>query len=511
MYPCDPLRQNCGIFQRSIILYPLPPPHTYLPTPLQPAYLAWPTPRAYQVSGLPPTTNPFDEVERVRKLTQAAAKKRQRAARAAKIQAAKDQTATDQAAAAAYAARERAKRAPKAEGVAAETEKEAAEPERADVEVPQGGDEAEEEEEEAETERADAEVPQGGDEAEEEEEEVPDMMLGTEEEEGEQAVEMAEAAAAAEVELRMLPEELLEIIFNYMMLERGQTHSMTQTLEVSRSWHRLTVQAMLRTPPPEGRQPLAMNFVSACPCAICYNPFSSVCRPTVMLGCEGPHAHCWDCIAKHSLCNSERTCEGQFVSCPICRMHSSGVQACGMAGGMTGKGKGPRVLLPGSVVGFAEIRRKQHGRKERDREEGMEAERRDRYAFEALQQALATAQPPLDVDLWWCTLGAEVAVLSESLTARQLQGLANHVGTLSARHVSVNIEVLSLARDDILRRCLGVEERTTDVVHRELERRAREGRLRVTAATAQAVINRRTVGGGGKRVRTQTPAFIPYS
>ena len=368
---------------------------------------------------MPPTTNPFDEVERVRKLTQAAAKKRQRAARAAKIQAAKDQTATDQAAAAAYAARERAKRAPKAEGVAAETEKEAAEPERAD-----------------------AEVPQGGDEAEEEEEEVPDMMLGTEEEEGEQAVEMAEAAAAAEVELRMLPEELLEIIFNYMMLERGQTHNMTQTLEVSRSWHRLTVQAMLRTPPPEGRQPLAMNFVSACPCAICYNPFSSVCRPTVMLGCEGPHAHCWDCIAKHSLCNSERTCDGQFVSCPICRMHSSGVQACGMAGGMTGTGKGPRVLLPGSVVGFADIRRKQHGRKERDREEGMEAERRDRAAFEALQQALATAQPHMDVDVWWCTLGAEVAplhavqlVLSESHTCTRggkLSHCAAHVDRMAA-------------------------------------------------------------------------------
>ena len=37
---------------------------------------------------------------------------------------------------------------------------------------------------------------------------------------------------------------------------------------------------------------------------------------------------------------------------------------------------------------------KQLGRKERDREEGMEAERRDQAAFEALQQALATAQPP---------------------------------------------------------------------------------------------------------------------
>ena len=54
-------------------------------------------------------------------------------------------------------------------------------------------------------------------------------------------------------------------------------------------------------------------------------------------------------------------------------------------------------------------------------------------------------------------------MLSESLTAGQLQGLANHVGALSARHVSVSIEVLSLASDDILRRCLSVEERTADV------------------------------------------------
>lgn len=220
--------------------------------------------------------------------------------------------------------------------------------------------------------------------------------------------------------------------------------------------------------------------------------------------------HCWECIAKHSLSNSETTCDGLMVPCPIC-MLSSGLQVCGMAGGMAGMGKGPRVLLPGDEVGFGDIRRKQHGRKERDREEGMEAARRDRAAFEELQQALATAQPPVEVDVWWCTIGAEVAVLSGSCEARQLQGLANHVGMLSARQVSVSLEVLSLASDDILRRCMGVDERTADVVIRELERRAREGSLRVTAATAQAVRDRRMVGVGGKRVRTQTPAFIPYS
>ena len=82
---------------------------------------------------------------------------------------------------------------------------------------------------------------------------------------------------------------------------------------------------------------------------------------------------------------------------------------------------------------------------------------------------------------------------------------------MSARQVSVGIEVLSLASDDILRRCLSVEERTADVVLRELERRARGGELRVTAATAQAVIDRRAVEGRGKRVRAQTRAFIAYS
>jgi hypothetical protein len=170
-----------------------------------------------------------------------------------------------------------------------------------------------------------------------------------------------------------------------------------------------------------------MNFdAEAACCDICYNPFSSLCRPTVMLRCGGPHVHCWECIAKHSLSNSETTCDGLMVPCPIC-MLSSGLQVCGMAGGMAGMGKGPRVLLPGDEVGFGDIRRKQHGRKERDREEGMEAARRDRAAFEELQQALATAQPPVNVDVWWCTMGAEVAVLSGSCTARQLQGLA--VGT----------------------------------------------------------------------------------
>ena len=104
-------------------------------------------------------------------------------------------------------------------------------------------------------------------------------------------------------------------------------------------------------------------------------------------------------------------------------------------------------------------------------------------------------------------------MLSESLTAGQLQGLANHVGALSARHVSVSIEVLSRASDDILRRCLSVEERTADVVLRELERRAREGGLRVTAATAQA---RDKPSDGGRRPKysgaySKTPAYIPYT
>ena len=54
-------------------------------------------------------------------------------------------------------------------------------------------------------------------------------------------------------------------------------------------------------------------------------------------------------------------------------------------------------------------------------------------------------------------------MLSESLTAGQLQGLANHVGALSARHVSVSIEVLSLASDDILRRCLAKEKKQARV------------------------------------------------
>jgi chemotaxis protein histidine kinase CheA len=458
---------------------------------------------------MPPPTNHFDEIERVRRMTQAAAKKRQRAARAARLQAANDQAAKDRAAAAAYTPSPAQKRTDEpmnqmeaaAAAEAAKAAREWAARECATMKLAA-----------AETKRADAEMPQGGDEAEDEEEEAPDMMAVTEEEEeGEEAVEMAEAAVAVEVELRMLPEELLEIIFNYMMPERRETNSMTQTLGVSRSWHRLSVQAMLHAPRPEGRQPHAVNIGADAACGICGDPFSSLCRPTVMFSCSRPHVHCWECIAKHSLGNSKTTCDGLvLVECPICRMLSSGVQVCGMAGGMAGMGMS-RVLLPGDVVGFADIRRKQLGRKERDREEGMEAERRDRAAFEALQQALATAQPPVEVDVWWCTIGAEVAVLSGSCEARQLQGLANHVGTLSARQVSVSLEVLSLASDDILRRCMGVDERTADVVIRELERRAREGSLRVTAATAQAVRDRRMVGVGGKRVRTQTPAFIPYS
>ena len=441
-------------------------------------------------------------------MTQAAAKKRQRAARAARLQAANDQAAKDRAAAAAYTPSPAQKRTDEPMNrmeAAAAAEAAKAAREWAAREWPTMKLAA------AETKRADAEMPQGGEEAEDEEEGAPNMMAVTEEEEeGEEAVEMAEAAAAVEVELRMLPEELLEIIFNYMRLERGQTNSMTKTLEVSRSWRRLSVQAMLHAPCPEGRQPHAVNIGADAACGICGDPFSSLCRPTVMLSCSRPHVHCCECIAKHSLGNSETICDGLVVSCPICRICSSGLQVCGMAGGMAGMGMS-RVLLPGDVVGFADNCRKQLGRKERDREEGMEAERRDRAAFEALQQALATAQPPVEVDIWWCTIGAEVAVLSGSCEARQLQGLANHVGTLSARQVSVSLEVLSLASDDILRRCMGVDERTADVVIRELERRAREGSLRVTAATAQAVRDRRMVGVGGKRVRTQTPAFIPYS
>ena len=279
---------------------------------------------------------------------------------------------------------------------------------------------------------------------------------------------------------------------------------------MSRVWHAQSVACALRIPdPPEGRLPRAMRVDAGAACPICMNPFSSLCRPTVMLSCS--HAHCYGCIAKHGLSHGMTTCDSVLVACPLCRTMSTGVQVCGMAGGVAWTGKGSRVLLPGVVVGFADIRRMQHPRVERDREEGMEAERRDRAAFEALQHALAAAEPALDVDVWWCTLGAEVALLSGSLTAGQLRGLANHLRPLSARQVSVGIEVLSLASDDILRRCLSVEERTADVVLRELERRARGGGLRVTPATAQAVIDRRAVGVEGKRVRIQTRAFIAYS
>ena len=280
---------------------------------------------------------------------------------------------------------------------------------------------------------------------------------------------------------------------------------------MSRGWHAQSVACALRMPRPEGRLPRAMEVDVGAACAICLNPFSSLCHPTVMLSCSGPHVHCYGCIAKHGLSHGMTTCDSVVVACPLCRSMSTGVQVCGMAGGVAWPGKGSRVLLPGVVVGFADIRRMQHPRVERDREEGMEAERRDRAAFEALQHALAAAEPALDVDVWWCTLGAEVALLSGSITAGQLRGLANHLRPLSARQVSVGIEVLSLASDDILRRCLSVEERTADVVLRELERRARGGGLRVTPATAQAVIDRRAVGVEGKRVRIQTRAFIAYS
>jgi chemotaxis protein histidine kinase CheA len=490
MDPHFALRQNCSIFEGFIFPYPWPPPpYTYLPTPLQPAYLASPPPHAYHISGMPPPTNHFDEIERVRRMTQAAAKKRQRAARAARLQAANDQAAKDRAAAAAYTPSPAQKRTDEpmnqmeaaAAAEAAKAEAKAAAEEKAAAEA-KGAEEAEAAAEETE--------PQDG----------PMEMV--------EAVGEVETAGTAEVGLSLLPVEIHAEIIRQMVL--SPLKGVWTTLSMSRYWHQLTVRQALQLPRPEGRQPHAVNIGADAACGICGDPFSSLCRPTVMLSCSRPHVHCWECIAKHSLGNSETTCDGLVVSCPICRICSSGLQVCGMAGGLAGMGMS-RVLLPGDVVGFADIRRKQLGRKERDREEGMEAERRDRAAFEALQQALATAQPPVEVDVWWCTMGAEVAVLSGSCEPRQLQGLANHVGTLSARQVSVSSEVLSLASDDILRRCMGVEERTADVVHRELQRRALEGRLRVTAATAQTVIDRRMVGIGGKRVRTQTPAFIPYS
>ena len=367
--------------------------------------------------------------------------------------------------------------------------------------------------------KAEAEEEEAGEAAEAVDEEEEAEAEAEEAAEAAEAAETAEAAEAA-AEMAAAPEEaaediskgghffgdVLDRIITFMLLE-GDFGSFC----VSRVWHAQSVECALCMPRPEGRLPRAMKVDVGATCPVCMEPFSSLCRPTVMLSCPGPHVHCYECIAKHGLQYGMTTCDSVLVACPMCRTMSTGVQVCGMAGGVAWTGKGSRVLLPGDVVGFADIRRMQHGRVERDREEALEAERRDRAAFEALRQALATAQPPLDVGVWWCTLGAEVAALSGSLTAGQLRGLANHVGALSARHVSVGIEVLSLASDDILRRCLSVEVRTADVVLRELERRARAGGLRVTAATAQAVIDRRTVEGRGKRVRTQTPPFIAYS
>ena len=316
-------------------------------------------------------------------MTQAAAKKRQRAARAARLQAANDQAAKDRAAAAAYTAREWAKTA-EAKAVAAEkaaAEAKAAEEAEAAAEETEPHDDPMEMEEAVGVVETAAE-PQDG----------PMEMV--------EAVGEVETAGTAEVGLSLLPVEIHAEIIRQMVL--SPLKGVWTTLSMSRYWHQLTVRQALQLPRPEGRQPHAVNIGADAACAICGDPFSSLCRPTVMLSCGGPHVHCWECIAKHSLGNSETTCDGLvLVKCPICRMLSSGVQVCGMAGGMAGMGKGPRVLLPGDQVGFADIRRKQLGRKERDREEGMEAARRDRAAFEALQQALATAQPPVDVDAWF--------------------------------------------------------------------------------------------------------------
>jgi hypothetical protein len=451
---------------QCIVLMGGPPPPTYLATSLPTTYLAWPPPPSCILIFVPPPT-PLEEIEMARRRVQRDAKKRYREAKVSRDLALEDQA--DQAAAAAYA----------------------------EI-MARGGAAAQEEA------QVDAEI---DDDLPAAEMEMEDMHVEIEvEKEGTYvppATATAEGDGDADGRGGHLFGDVLDMIITFL-LSKGDR----RTFLVARGWHEQSVACALLVPRPPNRQPLAVRAGPDAACGLCYEPFCGVRRATVLVACQTAHTFCWECVAKHSIHGGgERSCDALLVMCPMCRMRSSGVQVCGRAG----LGEGVRVLLPGDVVEFACIHRKQWPRQYRDREEGYESRRRDEVADAALQRALVAAQ--VDVDAWWSTLGAEVALVSGACSAAQL----HRVASLSATQVAVSIHLLSHVRDEVLQSRLGSDERTADVVIRELERRAGGGLLRVTAAIQQIVVARRLGGGGdGRRhqlrqVRTRTRPFVPYS
>ena len=285
-----------------------------------------------------------------------------------------------------------------------------------------------------------------------------------------------------------LPDDIMRMIFSiYIKKVWPQTEPLSMLL-VSKASHGLAVNVLLEMPRPVDRQRLAIPYTEP-QCGVCAESFGTARPPTVMLACEAAHLFCWDCIAHHSLTNAIRSAdERAMVACPLCRQYSSGLQVCGRAGLI----EGARVLLPARVVSFACIRAKQHGRAQRDREESYEAERRDAMAMRELQQALTAACEP--VGEWWSTVAAEVALLGGACGSGKLRALAERRGTISAAAVAVSLSLVSAVRDAVLIKCLRSDERTADVVLRELARRANRGMLRMTHAIVEVAVGR-AIGG----------------
>ena len=145
--------------------------------------------------------------------------------------------------------------------------------------------------------------------------------------------------------------------------------------------------------------------------------------------------------------------------------------------------------LPGHVVLCARIRKSQWGRAEQERQEGYEAARLDGVAMAELRWAVHSEHAAEAEEMWWSMLGVHVAVVSGAATAAQLRVLAQRGGSVSVLHVHINITQLDLVCDEVLHVRLRHNERTADVVLRELERRARCGWLSVTQQMVDSVMS----------------------
>ena len=193
-----------------------------------------------------------------------------------------------------------------------------------------------------------------------------------------------------------------------------------------------------------------------CPC--CWEPMDRVRLPCAFAACT--HAICYPCAHGLAL---ERSADGVLVACPLCRTMTRGVHVSEPLLG------GKRcALLRGAFKCASTLR----GLRRMDLHvlESAEAVRLDREALEVLHERVVERGHSWAE--WWKFVARQATLAQRAGERRGLQRESGLAGAVR----EVGFTALRMVDDASLRECVAADERTLDVVTRELLRRS-EARL----------------------------------